>query len=219
MRIVCVGYRKWALDIYDEIVKKTKHTTLIIRKKSQYNEKALYDFKPNIIFFYGWSWTISKKIIDNFVSIMLHPSPLPKYMGGSPLQNQIIAGETKSAITLFRMSNEIDAGNILAQEEISLEGHLSEIFHRITEVGLRLTINILENGFTEHLQDLSKATVFKRRKPEESEITVEELKNSDAVYLFNKIRMLEDPYPNAFIRTKDGKKLLFKRVELDEDEK
>ena len=28
---------------------------------------------------------------------MLHPSPLPKYRGGSPIQNQIINGEKKSA--------------------------------------------------------------------------------------------------------------------------
>ncbi len=95
MRIICVGYRKWALDIYDEIAKKTKHTTLIIRKKSQYNENVLYDFKPNIVFFYGWSWTISKKIINKFVSMMLHPSPLPKYMRGNHLQNKIIARKTK----------------------------------------------------------------------------------------------------------------------------
>ena len=157
MRIVGVGYRKWALTIYDEIAKKTNHTILIIRKKSQYNEKILYDFKPNIVFFYGWSWIISKKIIDKFVCIMLHPSPLPKYRGGSPIQNQIIAGETKSAVTLFRMSNEIDAGNIIAQEAISLEGHLSDIFHRISKINPIIPIIALNNiiaciqDFSHHL--------------------------------------------------------------------
>ena len=145
---------------------------------------------------------------------MLHPSPLPKYRGGSPLQNQIIAGETSSAVTLFIMNEELDAGDIIAQEEISLEGHLDEIFARITEVGLRLTLDILKNGYQRIPQDHSQASYCKRRKPEESEITLEEITNSSARYLYDKIRMLEDPYPNAFIRTADGMRLLIKRAEI-----
>ena len=48
---------------------------------------------------------------------MLHPSPLPKYRGGSPIQNQIINGESKSAVTLFKINNKIDQGDIIYQKE------------------------------------------------------------------------------------------------------
>ena len=33
-------------------------------------------------------------------------------------------------------------------------------------------------------------------------------------YLYNKIRMLQDPYPNAYIVTKDNKKLFIKKAEI-----
>ena len=56
--------------------------------------------------------------------------------------------------------------------------------------------------------------VYKRIKPEQSEITLKELKEKKADFLFNKIRMLEDPYPNAYIKTKDGKKIKIKYAEL-----
>ena len=47
-----------------------------------------------------------------------------------------------------------------------------------------------------------------------SEITVEEISTKSGEYLYNKIRMLQDPYPNAFIKTSDGKKLKIKLAEL-----
>ena len=51
--------------------------------------------------------------------------------------------------------------------------------------------------------------------PQDSEIKIDELINSSSEELYNKICSLEDPYPNAFIKTKDNKKLLFKFVEIE----
>ena len=145
---------------------------------------------------------------------MLHPSPLPRYRGGSPIQNQIINGEKNSKVSIFIMNNEIDAGDIVAQENISLEGSIHDIFSRIEEAGVRLTINLLDSGLNPAAQNHAEATYCKRRTPEDSEITLEELSVSKASYLYNKIRMLGDPYPNAFIRTVDGKRLLIKDAEI-----
>ena len=43
---------------------------------------------------------------------MLHPSPLPKFRGGSPIQNQIIRNKKKSMVTIFRINNILDGGDI-----------------------------------------------------------------------------------------------------------
>lgn len=216
MRIACVGYRDWAVNIYDRLARTLDHTFLIFRTRAQYNEDVLKDFRPDLVLFYGWSWYVPEQILQDYKCLMLHPAPLPKYRGGSPIQNQIIAGEKNSRVSIFVITNEVDAGDIVAQEDISLEGSLSDIFTRIEDVGGRLTLNILNAGLNPVPQDHSKATFCKRRKPEESEITIDELKRRDAEYLFNKIRMLADPYPNAFIRTIDGKRLLIKAAEIKE---
>jgi len=215
MRIACVGYRDWALSIYDRLNKKTDNSFFIIRSKKQYNESNIYNFKPDLILYYGWSWRVKKDIVEEFQCIMLHPAPLPKYRGGSPLQNQIINGETLSAVTLFLMDQGMDTGPILAQKEISLDGNLSEIFQQISDVGYELTIKILTDGFNPIPQDQEKATVYNRRKPCESEITIEEIRNKPAQYIHNKIRMLQDPYPNAFIRTINDKKLYITQSYVD----
>jgi len=215
VKIACVGYRDWALKIYDAIINCVDYPILMIRSKNQYSDQLIHDIKPDCILFYGWSWKINPTIITNYRCIMLHPSPLPNYRGGSPIQNQIIRGEKESAVTLFLMNEGLDTGDIIAQKKISLEGHLDEIFARITQTGIELTLQILKTTALPTIkQTEANATFYKRLTPADSEITLKELESVSGEYLYNKIRMLEDPYPNAFIKTADGRKLLIKRAEL-----
>jgi methionyl-tRNA formyltransferase len=215
MRIACIGYREWAFRIYDAVMREPGHVFMVMRGKESYDEQALLDFKPDLVLFYGWSWVVGKKLLDAHSCLMLHPAPLPKYRGGSPIQNQIIDGQTDSAVTIFVMTEALDAGDIAGQCPLSLEGTLDDIFDRITEAGIRITLDILRRGLVRTPQDSSKATYCKRRKPADSELTLDELASAPGQHLYNKIRMLADPYPNAFIRTKDGGRLLIKAAEFE----
>jgi len=216
MRVACVGYREWALNIYENLAKSTEHVFLIFRNKSHFNLSVLHDFKPDIILFYGWSWMVPSDLLDKYTCLMLHPSPLPRYRGGSPLQNQIIAGETGSMVSLFVMTNEMDAGDIVAQKYLDLTGSLNDIFSRIEVLGYDMTRHLFENGFDRIPQDHSNATFCRRRTPADSEITLEELVTKPSQYLYDKIRMLADPYPNAYIRTSDGKRLMITSAYIQE---
>lgn len=213
MKIACVGYRDWAIDIYQNLKGELpEHEFLLQLSEADYCELAIAAFKPDLLLFYGWSKIIPTNLVTNYNCLMLHPSPLPKYRGGSPLQNQIIRGETKSAVTIFLMDEGIDTGPIAKQEELDLCGTLNDIFDRISIVGLRLTLEIILEGLSVHRQDEEEASYFSRRKPEDSEITIDELTSQSSLYLYNKIRMLQDPYPNPYIVTSDGKKLVVKQV-------
>jgi len=209
MNIACITYRDWAIDIYEKIyeVYKGEHNFLIWREKEAFNEAALKEFKPDLILWYGWSWIVEDTFVNDYESVMLHPTPLPKYRGGSPIQNQIINGEKIGAVSLFKMDEGLDKGDIYQQLPLSLTGSLDDIFRRISDLGFAATCNIIEGNYTLTPQDHSKSTYFKRRTPKDSEITIEELQTKSSEYLYNKIRMLNDPYPNAYIKTKEGGKL------------
>ena len=209
MNIACITYRDWAIDIYDKVYDtyKNQHNFLICRKKDDFDADILKKFQPDLILWYGWSWIVEDVFVNDYESIMLHPSPLPKYRGGSPIQNQIINGEKTAAVTLFRMNEELDKGDIYQQFPMSLNGTLKEIFSRISNLGFAATCNVIEGNYTLTVQDELNSSYFKRKSPKDSEITLEELKTKPSIYLYDKIRMLNDPYPNAFIRTIDGKKL------------
>jgi len=216
VRVACIGYRKWALNIYDALEKCTDDLYFICRSKLEFNESSIRDFNPDLILFYGWSWIVSERILTDYKCIMLHPSPLPKYRGGSPIQNQIIAGEKKSKVTIFIMNSEIDTGDIVGQDNISLEGTLDSIFKQIEKVGIQLTLKAIKEDFKAIPQNHSDATYCKRRNKADSEITIDEINNRSAEFLYNKIRMLDDPYPNAYIKTKDGRRLVILSAMIDD---
>tara|TARA_B100000780_G_C21103613_1_gene445473 strand:- start:1206 stop:1850 length:645 start_codon:yes stop_codon:yes gene_type:complete len=213
MKILCVGYRDWAIKIYTNLIKKRKDKIFLHYTKS-YLEKKILKINPDIILFYGWSWIIKEKVFKNYNCFMLHPSPLPKYRGGSPIQNQIIRGEKISAVTIFKINEIIDGGDIYFQKKISLIGSLNKIFEKIVIEGTNGTLKILNTKKIKiKKQNHNTATYFTRRKPEQSEITIKEIKEKPAEYIANKIRMLDDPYPNAFIRLKN-KKLFIKKFKI-----
>ena len=217
MNIACITYRDWAINIYDKIYDnyKDEHNFLIWRAKDDFDASRLNEFRPDLILWYGWSWIVEETFVNDYESIMLHPSPLPKYRGGSPIQNQIINGEKIGAVSLFRMNEGLDKGDIYQQLPISLSGTLDDVFRRISNRGFAATCDIINKNYTLRNQDESKSSYYKRKSPSDSEITLEELKTQSAEYLYNKIRMLNDPYPNAYIITKDGEKLFLTEAKLD----
>ena len=205
MRIVYYGYRDWAINIFSKINSDEKYLI------SGQDFSLLEAIKPDLIFFIGWSNIVPADIIKKYTCICLHPSPLPKYRGGTPVQHQIINGEIDSAVSFFIMVQGIDTGEILYQPHLSLKGDLKIIFGQIELLGIEYLNRIIEdfkNGsLSSYKQNNLESTFYKRRKESESEITVDEIFNNEPIYLYNKIRALNDPYPNAFIKCKNGKKL------------
>ncbi len=53
-------------------------------------------------------------------SICFHPSPLPRYRGGSAIPWQIIKGETRTGVTIFWADAGIDTGPILLQKQAAI---------------------------------------------------------------------------------------------------
>ena len=218
MKIVCVGYREWAMEIYQRLrlFYGNRHDIVLVDKET-YSEDLLDQENPDLVLFYGWSWKIQEAVIDKYQCLMLHPSPLPKYRGGSPIQNQIINGETSSAVTIIEMTSDLDAGDILAQEKFALDGDISAILKKITRIGTRLTKRIISGDFVRVKQNESEATFYKRRNKRDNEITIREILSEDSQYIYNKIRMLGDPYPYAYIKAADGKRILIKEASIGGD--
>ena len=216
MTVWLCGYREWANEIFENFP-----MGKIINNPDEFEQKLDLIDKKDLIFFIGWSWIVDDDIVSNYHCICMHPSRLPRYRGGSPLQHQIIAGEDVSAVSLFLMNYKIDAGKILFQEDFSLDGTLSEIFERIVEktsMGINHIIAAYQQNHNLEgvVQDSSKATYFRRRKPHMSEITLDDINTCTAKQIYDKIRALGDPYPNAYIKCADGKNLYIKEALYEE---
>ena len=217
--IVVCAYRDWAKNICKHIYANytwsdEPHEDRFIVNSIVENHKNIGDrirlSKPDLVFFLGWSWIIPDDIINDYRCICLHPSPLPKYRGGSPIQHQMINGEKTSKVSMFLMDEGLDTGPIIWQSKnFSLDGDLSEILTSITNAG-KDGVDFIINQYQKSkslitfTQDHSKATSYKRRKPEQSEIEIEDFTKFTAKELVRKIKSLQSPYPNAYIKCKNG---------------
>jgi len=207
-RFLFFGYRDWAIDLFKKI-SQGKDEYIFIPNKELCKIDLINAVKPDLIFFYGWSWFVTEDIVNNYNCLCLHPSKLPKYRGGSPIQNQIQNGEKISAVTIFKMGEGLDDGPIYFQEELSLEDKLDDIFKNIGIIGLDGTKKLIEDYKNNNLvfieQDQEKATSYKRLKPANSEIKPEDFLENDAKYFYNKVRSLQKPYLECYIKCKTGK--------------
>ena len=216
-RFLFFGYRDWSINIFKNI-SSTDNEFILLTNKESCNIDFIDSIKPDIIFFYGWSWMISKEIVNKYICMCLHPSELPKYRGGSPIQNQIMNGEKTSAVTIFKMNSEMDSGPIYYQEQFNMLGYLDTIFKEIETIGTKGTLKLVNDYVNSSIvlknQNERDATYCKRLKPNNSEINPKDFLEYDAEYFYNKVRSLQEPYPECYIKCKTGK-IIIKNIDYE----
>lgn len=81
-----------------------------------------------------------------FGTINLHGSLLPAYRGAAPINWAIINGEKETGVTTFKLKQEIDTGDILMQEVISISSNetAGELHDKMKLVGASLILKTLE---------------------------------------------------------------------------
>lgn len=134
----------------------------------------------------------------------LHASLLPQYRGAAPLNWAIINGETVTGVTTFLLSHEIDTGQIIFQEKVSIGENdtVGDLHDRMMEIGANLvikTVDALAEGniqpidqeqLTDHPERIKQAPkIFKE------DCRIDWTKDSESVR--NLIRGLS-PYPAAW---------------------
>jgi hypothetical protein len=97
---------------------------------------------------------------------------------------------------------------------LSLEGHLEEIFERLTTTSIVLLTDFIRS-FPDDIVQAPQAPgkLIRRLRPENSRIELADFPRMTVSELYDIIRCREDPYPNAFVEDDTGR-LLFKRVEF-----
>ena len=164
--------------------------------------KYLKDLQPDLIFVVGWYYMIPQSFreLASLGCVGIHNSLLPKYRGGAPLVWAIINGEKETGVTLFYMNDEVDAGDLIAQQRIYIENNdsIREILAKCERVSIRLVeefIPKIRNGTAPRItQNHQESTVMPQRKPEDGQIdwswSPEKIKNF--------IRAQTKPYFGAF---------------------
>ena len=137
---------------------------------------------------------IPQEIIDLFTPaiVNVHPSLLPKYRGPSPIE--ILNGDTKTGVSLMKLSKEMDAGDVYSQEEIKLSKTetASELYEICGKVGAEMLVRDLPKIISGELkgekQDSSRAEYCQLLKKSDSILNPE---NQTAKQAEQQIRAFE----------------------------
>lgn len=156
----------------------------------------------------------------------LHASLLPQYRGAAPINWAIINGEKETGVTTFFIEKEIDTGNIIFQEKVSIsfDETAGSLHDKLMDTGAELVLKTVEGIAEETIETVKQEQFFtdeNQLKPapkifkEDGEVDWKQ----SAKDIYNKIRGLS-PYPCAWTKIyKDGEETTIKLFKVSYSDK
>lgn len=168
---------------------------------------ALKKYNIDWLFIIGWSQIAKKELLETPTKgcIGMHPTLLPVGRGRAAIPWAIIKGLDKTGVTLFKLDEGVDTGDIIGQEVIKMTSDITatELYDKVNQAHIRLISkyweDIINNTITLTKQDEASATEWPGRTPEDGEI-FSHMTMDEADRL---VRAVTHPYPGAFYRNGD----------------
>jgi len=187
-----------------ELAEKNKIKTLKPAKASDPELiKELQKIMPDLAVVVAYGNILPKGVLEapKHGCINLHTSLLPKYRGPSPIQSALLNGDKETGVTIMKLNEKMDKGDILLQEavQISEDDNSQTLSDKLFEAGSKLlikAINDIEAGKAKYSpQDNNKATYCKKITKQDGIIDL----SAPAEEIVNKIRAFT-PWPGAVVR-------------------
>ena len=113
--------------------------------------KNLEEIAPELIVVAAYGQILPKEVLDlprlGFINV--HGSLLPRFRGAAPIQRAIIEGDEETGITIMRMEEGLDTGDMLSKVSVPIGDKTGEQLHdQLASAGAELlvrTIPELEN--------------------------------------------------------------------------
>lgn len=165
---------------------------------------------PDISIVVAYGKIIPENIINlpSCGTLNVHYSLLPRWRGATPVESAILHGDKKTGVSIQQMVFKLDAGDIFAEKEITLQGNefREELRQTLSEIGSDLLIKSLPDIINKTLhpkaQDESLVTRAKILKKEDGEIKL----SDDPQILWQKWRAYF-PWPGLFFFDEHGKRI------------
>jgi methionyl-tRNA formyltransferase len=126
--------------------------------------EILKEIAPDLIVVAAFGQIIPKAILElpEFGCINIHASLLPKYRGAAPIQQAVIDGEKESGVTIMKMGEGLDTGDMISQIVVPITSDETggSLFDKLAQAGAKL--------LTDTLPSIFDGTAQYEKQPEES---------------------------------------------------
>ena len=112
--------------------------------------EALREYEPDITIVAAYGRILPKEVLDipKHGSINVHASLLPKYRGASPIQQAILEGDEITGVTIMKMDEGLDTGDMLLKGELPIGNMNSEeLSEELGRLGGELLVKALPGIF------------------------------------------------------------------------
>jgi methionyl-tRNA formyltransferase len=168
----------------------------------------LRGIKPDLIIVTAYGQILKRELLEipPHGCINVHASLLPKYRGAAPIQWALINGEQETGVTIMKMDEGMDTGDILASKKTTIQASddASILHDRLATLGADLLVETLPTYLS--------GKIFAKKQASEGVSYARKIKKQDgclswsdsAKSINNKIRAL-NPWPGAFSCFSDWK--------------
>ena len=169
--------------------------------------EALKKHEIDWLFIIGWSQIAKKEVLTTPTNgcIGMHPTLLPVGRGRAAIPWAIIKGLDKTGVTMFKLDEGVDTGDIIGQGVIDINETTtaSDLYKKVDEMHVELISKYWDDIVNDRVvltkQDESKATEWQGIKQEDGEL-LSSMTMDEADKL---VRAVTHPYPGAFYKDED----------------
>lgn len=184
-------------------------------------KNEIKELNPDLVCVVSYGVILPKSFLNipKLGCINVHPSLLPKYRGSAPIQWAVLNGDDKTGVTIMYLNEQMDAGDIILQEEVKIgeDETTGELWNRLSGIGARLLLDgvkQIENGTVTRTVQPEEFTLAPMLSKEMSKI---EWDTKNVIDIKNLVRGL-NPIMGAY-SFYEGKKIKFWKVQkISEDE-
>ena len=104
----------------------------------------LKELKPDIFIVIAYGKILSKEILNipKYGCWNAHASLLPRWRGAAPIQRALLSGDKYTGVSIMKMDEGLDTGDILIEEKITIENNenLQTLKNKLSELSSNLII-------------------------------------------------------------------------------
>lgn len=197
-------------DVDDPVVSlaQQKNIPIFADTRQQEIKSLILKYQPDCVVVSSYNQILPPALIELSTFINVHYSPLPQYRGRANVNWAIINDEPCAAISIHKISPDLDEGNILFQQliPISFDDTVTSIYDKLNEIqrqNLGEVVVKALNGAEGIPQNNAEATYCCTRLPEDGGINWSDSTKN----IYNFIKALVFPFPGAYTYFQ-GKKLI-----------
>ena len=163
-------------------------------------KQKLFDYSPDLIIVVAYGQILKKDILElpKYGCFNVHGSLLPKLRGAAPMQSAILQGDEVTGVTIMKMGEGLDDGDMAAWEETSIDHkNFEQIHDELSVMGADLMCRVIPDI-------VSGKAVYLPQKDEEATYARRLVKQDGKIDFSRSPEAIErqirafDPWPGAF---------------------